>query len=226
MALAMPRPIALASGVFHLNIRVPADLAAKVKGTAIRLPLAGRVVTVKSSDKVIMSLRTKEGMLAKVRFAEAKGALSRYWQALRAGPVTLTHRQAVALAGVAYRRRAERLENDPAITLDSLEAARSQMDTDIADWFYGEEGDEPITIDQARLLAYMQRPSGPQLLAWETGTDVDTPFAKINLAESLEHLFGADADEICAEKQVLIDEKSRKLLLKETARPSTTQRKS
>ena len=35
MALGMPRPIAHASGVYHLNIRVPSDLAAKGRAGAV-----------------------------------------------------------------------------------------------------------------------------------------------------------------------------------------------
>ncbi len=46
MALAMPHPIALKSGVFHLNVGIPADLAAKVRRSKIFLPLAGEIVTV------------------------------------------------------------------------------------------------------------------------------------------------------------------------------------
>ena len=108
MALRMPRPIALPSGVYHLNIRVPTDLAGKAKGTPVTLPIDGRPVTVRASDKVIVSLRTKDPTLARARFAEAEQALSRHWEAVRTGPVTLTHVQLVALAGECYRANPRR----------------------------------------------------------------------------------------------------------------------
>lgn len=103
MALRMPRPIAHASGVYHLNIRVPGDLTAKVKGTLVTLPVDGAQVTVRPSDKVIVSLRTKDPSIAKARFSEAAQALARHWDALGLGPRALTHKQTVALAGEAYR---------------------------------------------------------------------------------------------------------------------------
>ncbi|MGD0636275.1 MAG: DUF6538 domain-containing protein [Beijerinckiaceae bacterium] len=56
----MPRPVALKNGVYHLNVRVPADLAKTLKGAPVRLPVAGKLITVKTSDKVIVSLRTKD----------------------------------------------------------------------------------------------------------------------------------------------------------------------
>lgn len=40
----MPRPIALASGVFHLNVRVPADIVGKASGSTLVLPVGGRDV--------------------------------------------------------------------------------------------------------------------------------------------------------------------------------------
>ncbi len=99
MALRVPRPVKLPSGVFHLNIRVPGDLVAKVKGSVVTLPLGDSDVTVRPSDTVIVSLRTKDAAVAKSRFSTAEAALSRHWDALRQGPVALTHLQLVALAG-------------------------------------------------------------------------------------------------------------------------------
>ncbi len=83
MALPMPGSVALPSGVFHLNIRVPSDLAASAKGTPITVLVDGKSVTVKASDKVIVSLRTKDPSIAKARFAKAAQALARHWDACR-----------------------------------------------------------------------------------------------------------------------------------------------
>ena len=77
MTLSMPRPLMHQTGSYYLNVRIPADLADKVRGTRISLPIAGRQVVVKASDKIFVSLRTKEAGLAKSRFVEAHAALNR-----------------------------------------------------------------------------------------------------------------------------------------------------
>ena len=152
MALPMPRPIKLASGVYHLNVRVPSDLATKVRGTLVRLPLDGRIVPVKASDKIIMSLRTKDPADAKQRFATAAEALAGYWAAMRRGPSVLTHKQCVALAGQAYRRRVERCEADPSLTPDALAADRIARDREIAEWIHGgSDGIGEIPVADAQL---------------------------------------------------------------------------
>ena len=64
MALFVPGPVALATGVYHLNIRVPSDLAGKVKGTVVILPIEDLRATVCVGDKVVVSLRTKDPAVA------------------------------------------------------------------------------------------------------------------------------------------------------------------
>ena len=108
MALRMPRPFAHHTGTFFLNVRVPSDLAPRMRATRVTLPVADALVTVGVTDKVFLSLRTKDAALARARFVEAYGALVRHWEALRSGPKPLTHKQLVALAGDAYRERVAR----------------------------------------------------------------------------------------------------------------------
>ncbi len=219
MALPMPRPIKLASGFYHLNVRVPSDLAAKVRGAVFRLPLDGMIVPIKASDKIIMSLRTKDPAAAKERFAKAAEALAGYWVAMRRGPVILTHKQCVALAGHAYRRRVERCEADASLTPDVLAADRMSRDREIAEWMHGgSDGTGEISVGDAQFLAAIARPNGVQLLAWETWRDIDDPIVKMPLDKALEHLFGADVDEICAEHNLVIDPTSRCLLLREVGK--------
>ena len=74
MALPMPRPIALQNGVYRSNVRVPADIAIKVRGTRIVLPVNGKASAIEAGDKVIVSVRTKDARLAKDRFAEVHAA--------------------------------------------------------------------------------------------------------------------------------------------------------
>jgi hypothetical protein len=82
----MPRPITLGNAVYHLNIRVPAHLADKLRGTKIMLPVDHILRRVSISDKVVLSLRTKDPGIAKTRFNEAYSALLTHFGAVHAGP--------------------------------------------------------------------------------------------------------------------------------------------
>ena len=71
MSLRMPRPFAHRTGVFFLDVRVPSDLAPKMRSTRITLPVAGAPATVGVADKVFLSLKTKDATVARTRFVEA-----------------------------------------------------------------------------------------------------------------------------------------------------------
>lgn len=138
----------------------------------------------------------------------AYAALAQRFDDLRAGPQTLTHKQAVALAGEAYRRRVDRHENNPAMTPEAAEEAVRRTNEAVAEWRWGsgEEGDAfGISPESAKFFAAIQRPFGPQMLAWETQADIDTDYVKVTLDQALEDLFGPDADALCAEKSVYVD---------------------
>ncbi|MCW6510335.1 DUF6538 domain-containing protein [Lichenifustis flavocetrariae] len=215
----MARPIALGNGNYHLNIRVPADLAAKVKGTFVSLPIADRFTTVRISDKVIVSLRTKDPVDAKLRFGEAFQALMRHWAAVRSGPVPLTHKQIVALAGDIYRRWVEYYENDPALTPEWLQDGMAQLDVD-AEALRSDLSDElgDLTPETAAWLARLSRPNGPELLAFELNQDIDRFGTSVRLDDALEHLFGPDVDAVCSQRALILDAGTRGLLVREVAR--------
>ena len=168
---------------------------------------------------MFLSLRTKDPALARTRFTEAYGALVRHWGVLRAGPKLLTHKQLVALAGDVYRERVAHFEDDPAygpdVFLGRVEADRAAF----LEWKYGDgcDGLGVISDEHARFYAAIQRPSGAQLLASETRSDIMLDTCKVTYAEALEHLFGADADAICARRHVLVDADTRAKLLREIA---------
>ena len=56
----MPNPTLRPSGVYQLNVRVPADLTKVVPGTTTTLPVGAGLAAVTASDKVMLSLRTKD----------------------------------------------------------------------------------------------------------------------------------------------------------------------
>ncbi len=214
----MPRPFEHSSGIFFLNAKVPKDLAAKARSTRVTLPVGDATTTIAVTTKVFLSLRTKDPAVARVRFADAYAALARHWEAMRAGPKPLTHKQLVALAGDVYRERVARFEADPACD-PALFLKKAEADRDaFLDWKYGDDdGLGEISDESARFYAAIQRSSGPERLAYETRADVDLGHCTVTYAEALEHLFGTDADAICARRHVVVDAATRARLLREIA---------
>ncbi len=137
---------------------------------------------------------------------------------MRAGPKPLPHRQLVALAGETYRRIAQLGEDDadyiPAGALAEIEADGEAAE----DFLAGCVDPDERMRREAAFFAAIQRPLGPQLLAVETGRDLKTPYASVTYAQALEDLFGAEADKLLAERQLVVDAPTRTLLLREVGR--------
>ena len=114
MAFRMARPWRdPKTGVLHLRQRTPRDLFERVRGQMVSLPIGDDLATVKIGVVVQVSLRTRDAVEAKARHASADAALKKLWEAQRHGPVRLTHRQAVALAGTLYRQAVSAFESEP-----------------------------------------------------------------------------------------------------------------
>ncbi len=112
MALRMPRPFEHKTGVFFLNVRVPSDLVAKARAMRISLPVEDRLVTIVVTDKVFLSLKTKDAALARTRFVEAYGVLVRQWEAMRAGPQTKLLREIAKVVRLAGEKLARNMDGD------------------------------------------------------------------------------------------------------------------
>ncbi|MCX8255324.1 Phage integrase family protein [Beijerinckiaceae bacterium RH AL1] len=235
----MPGPVRFANGVYHLNVRVPIDLVARLRGTTVTLPVDGLDVTVRTGDKVIVSLRTTEKLEARRRFTPAFAALQAHWNAVRLGPKPLTHKQAVALSGDIYRVMVDR-EDEPGDFAgiaraheEAIEAFQAvEVDAPL-EAFPNEDPEGPPTVGfpgmdpaepleapplsaiSAAFFAEMQLPMGPQWLTWRHGGDLATPFFSMSYTRALEDLFGADADAVCARHQLNLDPESRHQLLKQ-----------
>ena len=182
MALRMPHPVALRNGVYHLNVRVPADVAAQVKGSRITLPIDCKGIVVGIRDKVIVSLRTKDPRLAMDRFAQAHADLARHWQLVRAGPApltSLTHKQAVAVAGVFYRQQVVAQERSLHLTPETLQAARDEFRAEVEAWRSGEVSQEDADRVVKGLDAWRDVSAtgeAPAMTVSETaGADEDSP---------------------------------------------------
>jgi integrase len=87
--------------------RIPSDVRSKVVGLKLSIPVGERTQTVILSARaqsVRLSLRTDDPAEVKSRLAVVDAYLGNVWRALREdGPISLTHRQATALAGELYR---------------------------------------------------------------------------------------------------------------------------
>ena len=91
------------SGNLQFEQRIPADLRERLLGMTLEVPLGGDIVPVTITEKtrsIRYSLRAADAGEAKRRQAEAVAYLEGVYANLRANaPISLTHRQCVALSG-------------------------------------------------------------------------------------------------------------------------------
>lgn len=104
------------STIFQFRKRIPTDLLSKARGTALAIPLGDQfhemVITAKATH-VIFPLRTRDPREAKERKAVALAYLDAVWKSLNEGPMQLTHKQILALAGEVYRELIAQFEDNP-----------------------------------------------------------------------------------------------------------------
>ena len=213
MAIRMPGPVALgAHRVFHLNVRVPKDLAAKLRGAAVTLPVDGGDVTVKIGDKVVVSLRTKDRVQAKLRFQHAAARLDAFFTAMRAAPEALSYKDIVALSGEAYRGVADR-ENE--VGPDYFDESGAAFEAEVRSFRC--DGETVLSREDGEFLATLALFEGPALLAWTRG-GLDFGCLTMSEEEGLERLFGRQADAIVAKRGLCLDHASRIALLREIGR--------
>ena len=108
MLLRLVRPVRRpGSSMPQFVQRIPRDVRSRAVGRTLEIPIGGetaRVVVTPSMGAIRVSLRSRDPSQAKVRQAEIAAYLEGIWRALRnTVPVTLTRRQATALAGRLYR---------------------------------------------------------------------------------------------------------------------------
>ncbi len=95
----MPNPVLRDNGTYYLWVAAPADVAKKAKGTFVTIPIGDTTTRAKINTHAKASLRTKELAEARKRFPAALAAVEAHWDSLRRGPIELSHKQALALAG-------------------------------------------------------------------------------------------------------------------------------
>ncbi|WP_185984116.1 DUF6538 domain-containing protein [Aureimonas mangrovi] len=91
----------------YFQQRIPKAVRERAVGLRLAIPVGSEAVTLQiteAMETVRVSLRTSDPSTAKVRLAEVAAYVETVWQSLRAvEPVSLTHRQCVALAGDLFR---------------------------------------------------------------------------------------------------------------------------
>ncbi|TDX76218.1 hypothetical protein EDE05_117100 [Neorhizobium sp. R1-B] len=96
MVLKMSRPVKLKSGIYHFRKRVPESLQALVG---------------KTEEK--FSLQTRDPQEAKVRHARAAAEIELRWHQLSAGRISISQKQATAIAGEIYKELVADHEDNP-----------------------------------------------------------------------------------------------------------------
>jgi integrase len=102
--------------------KIPADVRARAVGTKLHIQVGGSVSVLAitaATQSVRVSLKTADPKTAKMRSTHIESYLENVWHSLRSDEeVSLTHRQAVALAGELYRGWVERRAKVSAVVID------------------------------------------------------------------------------------------------------------
>ncbi len=170
--------------------RIPADVKAKVAGTRLAIPFGDGVKFVTPTERaqaISFSLGTDDPATVKILTASIAAHLETVWAALRAdNPVTLTHRQATALAGELYRAWAD----------EGHSRTISMVHTPGVGW----QRDHDTQADQESHWAAI-------VTMWQRVGDNDDPI-------ELEKILGPLADRLLVAKGIRrVDEPSRLILL-------------
>ena len=109
MLFRLVRPVRRkGSRVPYFVQRIPADVKPYIEGGQFTIPLGDtfhKVTLRPGANDIRFSLRTTDPSEAKIRHAAVAAHLENVWRTFREKtPVTLTHKQATALAGALYRR--------------------------------------------------------------------------------------------------------------------------
>lgn len=215
MALSMSRPFATKWGSYYLNVKVKTALREAARGRTLTLPIGDSHATVTVTDKVFVSLRTKDPETARTRFRLAMHALDRFLAALANGPQPLTRTQRTALVGDIYREAMRDLDTNDGFA-DAIEATTAEFDANVAhhlattsDEDARDGARQPADVKTAELMAAIDMYDTRALAAWAAKYETDPT----RRAAVLEQLYGPLVDDEIARKQLLVDEETRKLTL-------------
>uniref|UniRef100_A0A9E7ZM20 Tyrosine-type recombinase/integrase n=1 Tax=Bosea sp. NBC_00436 TaxID=2969620 RepID=A0A9E7ZM20_9HYPH len=178
-------------------------LRALARGQRVSLPVAGEQYSVVISDKIFLSLRTKEAKVAKERFPLALNALNAFYESLGQPPQALGPVQVRALAGEIYKQAIHDVDDDSAI------AEEFQLYRDKLAGVTAQHLDAGASEKIAELEAAIEMPGERALIAW--GLKYGDPL--ISREELLERYFGAMVDDLVAKYQMRVEAGTRAKLL-------------
>ncbi|PZN92706.1 MAG: recombinase XerD [Hyphomicrobiales bacterium] len=110
------------SSLIQFTQRIPADVHSRANGLKLAIPLSDdefHHLTISAKAQAIrLSLRTRDPSEAKIRQGRVASYLEEVWRGLRATkPLSLTHRQATALAGDLYRAWASETQRERTLAI-------------------------------------------------------------------------------------------------------------
>jgi hypothetical protein len=163
MLFRLVRPVKrFGSSMSYLQQRIPADVRPRAIGRKLAIPIGDQThlfVITAHVPSVRCSLRTRDPSETKIRHVKAMAYLETVWRALRnTSPISLTPKQATALAGELYRAWAEGADQEKvtAITYRSDGSGRLKA-RDGRTWDYvqvtAEELESGFAAGLARLAA-------------------------------------------------------------------------
>jgi hypothetical protein len=101
------------TGVWYFRSRVPADLKGRAVGRTVSVNIGREESTIRLSEIVKVSLRTKSDGEARQRHSSVQAQFEQRWAALRASAVALSHREIMALAGQWYSDLVSAHQDEP-----------------------------------------------------------------------------------------------------------------
>lgn len=172
MSLSMPSPVKHPkTGTYYLRQRVPVDLKEKARGKSVALPVNGGLKSVTVGESIKVSLATKDPAEAKARYREADAALSKFWEAIRKGPIRLTQKEVAERAGLVYGFFTDTFEDD-AEEPEAWKAAKQINTAVMRKAKLGASPKFPLTFNQRETLEPRFGPFVDHVLA-NTGEQID-----------------------------------------------------
>ena len=96
-----------------MRIRVPAELKKAANGRTISVPVGDSVRVVRVRNFIKASLGTSDQREAKRLFPPAHAAVQAFFEGIRNGPISLSHKQILGLAGEMRMAFIEAFDNEP-----------------------------------------------------------------------------------------------------------------
>jgi integrase len=230
MVIRMPSPAERHGSTYiQFRQRVPADCLGRghrhplvIEFPATQVDPAHIVTASIGIREVTFSLRTRDPVTAKARQGIALAQFHAACAAMRQGPVSLSHRQCVALAGEVYRRFIDAHSDNPApaevwtavkgLNRLIIQGRRAAANASVAVPALGLEN-AALTAQHAASVALI----GPRYTSFTDAIDACPVAPEWPVSGGLEDRFGSLTDYVLGVHSLVIDAGSRERLLMQVA---------